>query len=73
GLYKGLSEGIAKGLELLTDASVTAQENGKYEVDGDKLFYMIQRYPTKNKADSLFEAHKDYIDIQAIISTAKRR
>jgi YhcH/YjgK/YiaL family protein len=28
---------------------------------------MIQRYPTKDKADALFEAHKDYIDIQAII------
>ncbi|MHC4623674.1 MAG: NanQ anomerase/TabA/YiaL family protein [Planctomycetota bacterium] len=67
GLYKALSEGIAKGLELMTDASATGRENGKYEVDGDKLFYMIQRYPTKDKADSLFEAHKDYIDIQAII------
>ena len=66
-LYKGLSDGIAKGLELIKDASVTEQENGKYEVDGDNLFYMIQRYPTKNKADALFEAHKDHIDIQAII------
>jgi len=66
-LYKGLSEDIAKGLELLKDASVTEQENGKYEVDGDNLFYMIQRYPTKSKADALFEAHKDHIDIQAII------
>jgi len=66
-LYKGLSDGIAKGLELIKDASVAAQENGKYEVDGDNLFYMIQRYPTKNKADALFEAHKNYIDIQAII------
>jgi len=66
-LYKGLSAGIAKGLELIKDASVAAQENGKYEVDGDNLFYMIQRYPTRNKEDMLFEAHKDHIDIQAII------
>ena len=66
-LYKGLSDGIAKGLELIKDASVAEQENGRYEVDGDNLFYMIQRYPTKNKADALFEAHKNYIDIQAII------
>ena len=66
-LYKGLSEGIAKGLELIKDASVAEQENGRYEVDGDNLFYMIQRYPTRDKDDVLFEAHKDYIDIQAII------
>ena len=67
GLYKSLSEGIAKGLELLKDAAIAAQENGRYEVDGDNLFYMIQRYPTRNKEDMLFEAHKDYIDIQGII------
>jgi YhcH/YjgK/YiaL family protein len=66
-LYKVLSDGIAKGLELIKDAGIAAQEDGKYEVDGDNLFYMIQRYPTKNKEDMLFEAHKDYIDIQAII------
>jgi YhcH/YjgK/YiaL family protein len=66
-LYKALSPGIAKGLELIKDAAIAAQENGKYEVDGDNLFYMIQRYPTKNKEDALFEAHKNYIDIQAII------
>ena len=66
-LYKCLSDGIAKGLALLKDASIAEQENGKYEVDGDNLFYMIQRYPTKNKEDSLFEAHKNHIDIQAII------
>ncbi|MHC4155354.1 MAG: NanQ anomerase/TabA/YiaL family protein [Planctomycetota bacterium] len=67
GLYKGLSEDIAKGLELIKDAGIAAQEDGRYEVDGDNLFYMIQRYPTRNKQDMLFEAHKDYIDIQAII------
>jgi len=66
-LYKGLSAAIAKGLELIKDASIAEQENGKYQVDGDNLFYMIQRYPTRDKEDMLFEAHKDYIDIQAII------
>jgi YhcH/YjgK/YiaL family protein len=66
-LYKALSDRIAKGLELIQDASIAAQESGKYEVDGEDLFYMIQRYPSKDKADALFEAHKNYIDIQAII------
>ena len=67
-LYKGLSAGIAKGLELIKDASLAAQEDGKYEVDGDNLFYMIQRYPTKDKEVMLFEAHKDYVDIQFIVA-----
>jgi YhcH/YjgK/YiaL family protein len=67
-LYKGLSEGIAKGLELIQDARIAEKQDGKYEVDGDRLFYMIQRYPTKDKDEMLFEAHKDYIDIQLIAS-----
>jgi len=67
GLYRGLSEGIARGLELLKDAAIAQKPDGRYEIDGDKLFYMIQRYPTKNKEEMLFEAHRDYIDIQAMI------
>ncbi len=67
GIYEGLSEGVVKGLELLKDSNLTAQEDGRYEVIGDDLFYLIQRYSTKKKEDVLFEAHRDYIDIQAVI------
>jgi biofilm protein TabA len=67
GLYNGLSERIAKGLELIRDPKIAGQKDGKYEVDGDNLFYMIQRYPTKDKKDMLFEAHRNYIDIQFIV------
>jgi len=66
-LYTGLSPAIAGGLELLKDPTLAKKEVGKYEIDGENLFLMIQRYPTKDKADALFEAHKNYIDIQAIL------
>ena len=66
GLYKGLSAGVTRGLELLKDVKIAGQADGRYEVDGDNLFYMIQRYQTKDKDEMLFEAHKDYIDIQWI-------
>ena len=66
-LYAGLSEGIAKGLELLKDPALAEKEDGKYEIDGDNMFILIQRYPTKEKADTTFEAHKNYVDIQAIL------
>ena len=67
GIYEGLFEGVVKGLKLLKDSDLTSQEDGRYEVDGDDLFYLIQRYSTNNKEDTLFEAHRDYIDIQAVI------
>ncbi len=70
-LYSGLSPRIAKALELLEDKTLAEKENGRYELDGDNIFFMIQRYPTKEKADAKFEAHKDYLDIQAILDGAE--
>jgi len=66
-LYTGLSESIAKGLEIIRDKSVSEKEDGKYEIDGDNLFVLVQRYTTKDKEEMLFEAHKNHIDIQAIL------
>jgi YhcH/YjgK/YiaL family protein len=66
-LYTGLSESIAKGLEIIQDKSLFEKEDGKYEIDGENLFILVQRYTTKDKEEMLFEAHKNYIDIQAII------
>jgi YhcH/YjgK/YiaL family protein len=63
-LYAGLSAKIEKGLEVLKDRKLSAKENGRYEVDGDELYYIIQRYITKPIEQSRLEAHKKYIDIQ---------
>ena len=37
---------------------------GRYELDGEKLFAMIQEYETKNPEQCLYESHKRYGDIQ---------
>ena len=39
---------------------------GRYEIDGDRVFAFIQEYTSKT--ESSFEAHKNYIDIQFILS-----
>ena len=70
-LYAGISERIAKGLKLIQDPSVAKKEDGKYEIDGDKIFMLVQRYVSKDKKEMLFEAHKNYIDIQAVIGGAE--
>lgn len=66
-LYKGLSDRIAKGLELLKNTDFLKLADGKYQIEGDNLFYLVQRYKTKKASEAKFEAHKNYIDIQAII------
>ena len=39
---------------------------GRYELDGEKLFALVQVYETKDKDDARMEAHKKYADLQFI-------
>jgi biofilm protein TabA len=63
-LYAGLSARIKRGLEVLKDKKLSAKKDGRYEVDGDELYYMVQRYTTKPIKEGRLEAHKKHIDIQ---------
>jgi len=65
--YFPVSERLAKGLLLLKTADFTCLDDGKYEVDGDKLFYMLQSYESKEDNDQP-ETHRKYIDIQYLLS-----
>lgn len=38
--------------------------DGRYELDGDRLFALVQSYATVPAAEKRFEAHRRYIDIQ---------
>ena len=63
-LYAGLSAKIKKGLEVLKEEKLSTKKDGRYEVDGDELYYIIQRYATKPIKAGKLEAHRKYIDIQ---------
>ena len=43
-------------------------EVGKYEIDGKNVFASVQEYDTKPENEKRFELHKDYIDVQYIVS-----
>ncbi|MDD5064690.1 MAG: YhcH/YjgK/YiaL family protein [Phycisphaerae bacterium] len=63
-LYAGLSAKIKKGLEILKDEKLSAKKDGRYEIDGDNIYCLVQRYTTKPIEEGRLEAHKKYIDIQ---------
>jgi YhcH/YjgK/YiaL family protein len=67
-LYTGLSDGLKKAFEILADRTLSSKEDGRYDVDGDKLYYIIQHYTTKPIERDKLEAHRKYIDIQVVIS-----
>lgn len=63
-LYAGISRRMAKAFEILKDKSLASKADGKYEVDGKNLYFLVMHYPTKPVEERPFETHRQYIDIQ---------
>lgn len=66
GKYASCNEGFDMAFAFLKKASEENLPVGRYEIDGDRVFAFIQEYTSKT--ESSFEAHKNYIDIQFILS-----
>jgi biofilm protein TabA len=59
---------LKKGLDFLRSPQAASMQVGKIELEGDRLFAMMQEYPTKQEKDCFWEAHRKYIDIQFIVA-----
>jgi len=68
GLYIASPGRIARAFELLKDNQLAQKADGRYEVDGDRLFYVLQSYSSKAPEECRFEAHQKYLDIQLMLS-----
>lgn len=42
-------------------------EEGRYELDGDSVFALVQSYHTKDISEGFIEAHQLYADLQYIV------
>lgn len=63
--YKGLGR-VYTALKFLSETDFSKTELGRYELDGDNIFYMVQSYDT-DPTKTISEAHKKYIDIQFMV------
>jgi biofilm protein TabA len=59
---------IQKGVDYLRNTDVHLMQPGKYEIDGEDMFVLIQEVETKVKSERQFESHIKYVDIQYLIS-----
>lgn len=66
--YAGLSPRLAGALEVLGNRELIHRVDGRYEIDGDKLVCLVQRYRTRPAQECNLEAHKKHIDVQLIVS-----
>jgi len=67
-LYCIDNQNLLKAFDYLKNTDLLNLENGKHIIDGDNIFVIIQDYQTKQKADSKWEAHRIYTDIQVVIT-----
>ncbi|RYD83525.1 MAG: DUF386 domain-containing protein [Sphingobacteriales bacterium] len=66
-LYKNLMPRINGVIDFIEKNNLSTLESGKYEVEGDDLFVLIQEYDTKEISEGKMEAHRMYIDIQYML------
>lgn len=66
GLYAAGNENLKKGFEFIKEFLENPKAVGKYEIDGDNVYAIVQEYETK--APGKFESHKKYTDIQFLVS-----
>ena len=64
--YAGLSDRLAKAFKYLKENDFTQIEPGRYELDGTNLYAMVQQYDTKPRDKGMWEAHRQYIDVQYV-------
>ena len=71
-LYYNQGPLFKKAFEYLAQTDFSKVEKGKYELDGQNLFAIVNEYDTVSPDNEQMESHKKYIDIQYIVTGAER-
>jgi len=63
-----MTESMIKAVDFLRLRGIRDLPDGKVEIDGDRVFAIVQRYETMSPGAPRFEYHRKYIDVQYIAS-----
>ena len=71
-LLAGLPPRLRRALDFLRGTDLRAVSVGRHEIDGDRLFALVQEYTTRGADDCVWEAHRRYIDVQYVVRGEER-
>jgi len=71
-MYRTLGVDIARALDFLQQTDLRALADGRHDLDGNRLFAMVQRYQPRSAAQATWEAHRKYIDVQYVVEGRER-
>ena len=60
--------GLEAGFEFLERSNLATLAMGKHEIQGEAVFALAMKAPSKDPRDARFESHRDYIDIQFLFA-----
>jgi YhcH/YjgK/YiaL family protein len=65
--YRSCHPGLDVAFDYLLGFSPTTPD-GKYPLDGERIFALVQSYATQPVAVRRFESHRSYLDLQYLVS-----
>ena len=64
--YENLGIKISLALNHIKTTDFDNKEPGRYDIDGDDIYVMVNDYNTKDSSECRLEAHRKYIDVQYV-------
>lgn len=65
--YRAVHPGLGAAFDYILNFDQSTPD-GKYAIEGDRVFAMVQSYTTSPAPQRQYEAHKKYIDLQYVVS-----
>jgi YhcH/YjgK/YiaL family protein len=65
-LQVSMTLALTKAIEFLRLPDLQGLPDGRVEIDGDRMFAVVQRYETMQTDAPKFEHHQKYIDVQYV-------
>jgi YhcH/YjgK/YiaL family protein len=69
--YLGIAPRLAAAFRALREGGCAAWTPGRRDLDGDRLYALVQEYRTKPRTAGRLEAHRKYIDVQFVAEGAE--
>jgi YhcH/YjgK/YiaL family protein len=66
--YRTISHEINMAFDFLRSTDFARLEAGRHDLDGDRLYALVQDYETKPPDFGKWETHRNYIDLQFLYS-----
>ena len=67
-VYEAMSPALAKAFQYLKTVTLDNLPGSRLEIDGSNVFAFSSSYETLPASERKIEAHRDYLDIQYIVS-----